>query len=287
MLGRGPAGAWDSVDVLNPSVVEWNGRLYNLYSGYDGRVWRTGLAASTDGRRWEKWSGNPVLSPSGWERDIAANGSALHDGAAFLYWYQGGRPARIGLARSADGRRWQKRGDPVLEPGPEGSWDEEAVADPYVIRCNNGYYLYYLGQNRRGIQRIGVARSPDGIHWQKHMENPLLELGPPGAFDERGLGEPAVFRAEAEFYMIYTGRDAVENRRLGAARSADGVHWRRAALAASIAGGQPWNARVVCDPTLWAAGGRLWLWFGGGDVASPDQNLHGQIGLATLEPGGR
>ena len=83
--------------------------------------------------------------------------------------------------------------------------------------------------------------------------------------------------------MIYTGRDAEENRRLGAARSSDGVHWRRAALAGPAAGGQPWNSRVVCDPTLWAHSGKLWMWFGGGDVASPDENLHGQIGLATLD----
>src|SRR2546426_993857 len=46
VLTRGPAGTWDSVDVLNPSVVEWNGRFYNLYSGFDGRTWRTGLAVS-------------------------------------------------------------------------------------------------------------------------------------------------------------------------------------------------------------------------------------------------
>jgi hypothetical protein len=24
------------------------------------------------------------------------------------------------------------------------------------------------------------------------------------------------------------------------------------------------------------------VWFGGGDAASPDENLHGQIGFATL-----
>jgi hypothetical protein len=25
------------------------------------------------------------------------------------------------------------------------------------------------------------------------------------------------------------------------------------------------------------------VWFGGGDVASPDENLHGQIGVAMLQ----
>ncbi|HZS50145.1 MAG TPA: hypothetical protein VFA54_04740 [Bryobacterales bacterium] len=290
VLTRGPKGAWDSFDVLNPSVVFWNGLYYNLYSGFDGHTWRTGLATSVDGRHWEKFAGNPVLSPlpGSWEGDyIAANGSALHDGSQFLYWYHAGRPARIGLARSTDARHWQRLGPPVLEPGPEGSWDESGVADPYVLRCRDAYYLYYLGQNRRAVQRIGAARSPDGIHWQKFIGNPVLDPGPPGAFDERGVGEPAVFRAATEFYMIYTGRSAGETRRLGAARSSDGVHWQRAALAATIASGQPWDSHVVCDPSVLAVNGKLWLWFGGGDVARPDERLHGQIGLATASLNGR
>lgn len=286
VIARGPAGAWDSVDALNPSVVRSSQTFYNLYSGFDGRTWRTGLATSADGKAWEKDPANPVLEPLGstWEGGyIAANGSAWHDGREFLYWYQAGRPARIGLARSPDARRWQRHGPAVLEPGPPGSWDEEAVADAAVLRCGAVYYLYYLGQNRRGIQRLGVARSADGVAWQKHMGNPVLDLGPPGAFDERGLGEPAVFRSAAEFYMIYTGRDRAENRRLGVARSLDGVEWRRAAWPEPPAEERPWRSRVVCDPSIWIEGGKLWLWFGGGDVARPDENIHGQIGLATME----
>lgn len=286
VLGRGPAGAWDAVDVLNPVIVRREGKFYNLYSGFDGKTWRTGLAVSTDGRSWEKASVNPVLAPLAgtWEGDyIAANGAALDEGHEFLYWYQAGRPARIGLARSLEARVWRRQAGPVLEPGPAGTWDEAAVADPFVLRCGGAYFMYYLGQNRRGLQRLGVARSSDGVHWQKHLANPVLDLGAPGSFDERGLGEPAVFRAGGELFMIYTGRDNAENRRLGVARSTDGVRWRRSALPESIGAGPPWSSRVVCDPVVWAGEGRLWLWFGAGDVASPDENLHGQIGLATME----
>jgi hypothetical protein len=39
---------------------------------------------------------------------------------------------------------------------------------------------------------------------------------------------------------------------------------------------------VICDPTVIANGDRVTVWFGGGDVASPDQNLDGQIGLGAL-----
>jgi hypothetical protein len=31
-----------------------------------------------------------------------------------------------------------------------------------------------------------------------------------------------------------------------------------------------------------ANGDRVTLWFGGGDVAHPDQNINGQIGMAAL-----
>jgi hypothetical protein len=42
---------------------------------------------------------------------------------------------------------------------------------------------------------------------------------------------------------------------------------------------------VVCDPSVDAeTGPALRVWFGGGDVAAPAENLHGQIGLATLHP---
>jgi hypothetical protein len=69
-------------------------------------------------------------------------------------------------------------------------------------------------------------------------------------------------------------------RRLGLARSRDGVHWEK--LAMVIAGEQAWDSKVICDPTVLASGDRVTVWFGGGDVAHPVQNIDGQIGIATL-----
>ena len=168
------------------------------------------------------------------------------------------------------------------DPGPYGSWDERGVADPYVIRTGGRFYMYYLGQDRARRQRLGVARSPDGVRWEKLRSNPILELGAPGAFDENGLGEPAVWEFGGFYWMLYTGRDAGEMRRLGLARSTDGVHWRK--LPEVFAGREAWDSKVICDPSVVMEGGQIRIWFGGGDVASPDENLHGQIGLAILRP---
>jgi predicted GH43/DUF377 family glycosyl hydrolase len=283
VLARGSAGEWDSSDALNPSVIRTENSLFNFYSGYHDGTWRTGLASSADGITWRKLG--MVLEPnsSTWEGNyIAANGSAWPGGGEYLYWYQAGpkETPRIGLARSPDGLKWRKISRPVLDVGPRSSWDERGVADPYVVRFGGIFYLYYLGQDRAHRQRLGVARSADGLLWEKLRANPILELGEAGAFDERGLGEPAVWQSHGFYWMLYTGRDTAERRRLGLARSSDGINWRK--LPAVFAGQRPWDDKVICDPTIEVAGDTVRVWFGGGDLASPDENLHGQIGYGVL-----
>lgn len=287
VLSPGDAGEWDSVDVLNPSVLKYRGSYYNLYSGFDGKTWHTGLATSSDGVAWTKTGRVLSPDPKTWEADyIAANGSALLVGEQIFYWYQAGQPPRIGLAVSPDWRHWTKHPQPVLEPGPRGSWDERGVADPYILRVSGVLYMYYLGQDRARRQRLGVARSRDGVRWQKLSANPILELGSPGDFDENGLGEPAVWASHGRYWMLYTGRDRAEIRRIGLTRSGDGIHWERVPESPVFAGSESWNSKVVCDPSVESDESMVRVWFGGGDVAAPAENLHGMIGAALLHPVG-
>jgi predicted GH43/DUF377 family glycosyl hydrolase len=269
-------------DVLNPSVVKLHGSYLNLYSAFDSHTWRTALATSADGAQWTKRG--VVLSPSGWEGNyIAANGSALAVGDQIFYWYEAGDPLRIGLATSADGVHWAKDAKAVIETGPRGSFDERAVSDPYVIRAGDQFYLFYTGLDRGRRQRIGVAQSRDGRAWQKLRANPILEIGEQGAFDEHALGEPAVWQSGGSWWMLYTGSDFREHRKIGLAKSTDGVHWERDSNFAPIAGEEAWDRMVVCDPSIEVLPDSVRVWFGGGDVASPDQNLHGQIGVGILK----
>jgi hypothetical protein len=50
-----------------------------------------------------------------------------------------------------------------------------------------------------------------------------------------------------------------------------------------LTGNQPWDSKVVCDPSVMVSPGGLRVWFGGGDRAEPAENLHGQIGYADLK----
>ena len=58
-----PEAGWESHDVLNPSVVD--GKL-NLYSGFDGKTWRTGLAVGS-GSTWQKRGMVLEPDPGTWE----------------------------------------------------------------------------------------------------------------------------------------------------------------------------------------------------------------------------
>lgn len=262
-------------DVLNPSVVA-SRDMY--YSEWDGRAWHT-AHARLEGTAWRKLGRVLSPDPATWEGSyIAANGSALAAGNQTWYWYVAGRRDRpqIGLARD-----WRKEPRPVLAPGPYRSWDEYGAADPYVIRLGEFYYMYYLGEDRSWTQSIGVARSRDGIQWEKLRTNPVLTPGGPGSFDQHGIGEPAVWQSGGFYWMLYTGRGADETRKLGIARSTDGVHWAK--LPEIFSGAHPWDAKVLCDPTVDAAAGdAIAIYFGGGNVARPDENLNGQIGYGTL-----
>jgi hypothetical protein len=262
----------DMSDVLNPSVVKFNGEYQNFFSVFDGKEWQTHLATSNDGITWKKGNSLELSAYGG----IAANGSALVVGNGIYYWYQSDAPPRIFLLH---GQKFQG----VLDVGPVGSFDERGVADPYVIRAGGEFYLFYLGQDRARRQRLGVARSSDGVKWEKLRSNPILELGAPGAFDENGLGEPAVWSSGGSYWMLYTGRDRGERRRIGLARSADGVHWERDPNFKPIAGTENWDREVVCDPTVEVLADQVRVWFGGGDLPRPDQGIHGQIGLGFLK----
>ncbi|MBI2886784.1 MAG: hypothetical protein HYY02_06215, partial [Chloroflexi bacterium] len=235
---------------------------------YDG--WAIGLATSRDGESWEKWQGNPVLRPGppgGWDSRSVHDPRVLWDGRRFLMWYSGydGVRWRVGLATSEDGLRWARfPGNPVLETGPVGSWDESGVAYSSVLAQAGSYLMWYQGLDPAGRWRIGHAASLDGVQWFKSAENPVLGPGPPGAWDQERAFTPHVLSWRGGFLMLYGG--GLGGRELGYAFSADGVRWRKAlagpALPVQQAGlAAPPDTRYLTVAAL-REGTWLHVWYG-------------------------
>ncbi len=51
---------------------------------------------------------------------------------------------------------------------------------------------------------IGYATSPDGILWEKHPDNPVLDIGAAGEWDDQRIVSPAVLLDGTTYKMWYT-----------------------------------------------------------------------------------
>ncbi|MEK6903824.1 MAG: hypothetical protein AABW64_04220, partial [Nanoarchaeota archaeon] len=136
----------------------------------------------------------------------------------------------IGVAVSFDnGVTWIKHPTPVFERGSPGSWDDWAVAmsdvqpDP-----RGGYHLFYGGykwdqeKGKRTPQGIGHAFSWDGITWTKNPNNPIIPLGPAGAWDSGHVIAPSAELHNNEWWVYYFAANIQEigsNERIGLAKA--------------------------------------------------------------------
>jgi predicted GH43/DUF377 family glycosyl hydrolase len=124
---------------------------------------------------------------------------------------------------------WTKHPDnPVLIPGGDGEWDESFVAPQSVIYYKSIYHMWYWGGILYESDRIGHATSPDGIKWTKDSNNPVLDVGMIGSWDDHFIHGCSVILIDSLFHMWYTGHtgeDLMKNWRIGHATSPDGVNW--------------------------------------------------------------
>jgi hypothetical protein len=171
VLVPGGNGGWDDYNIGDLTVM-YNGTHYRMwYGGQPGRdtPLKTGAAISGDGVSWTKYPLNPVLVPgsSEWENRHVSPGPVIMNGSHYLMWYNGqgwSWPGnRIGLAVSPDGFAWSKyEGNPVLDVGPSGSWDERTVSGDCVVAKDSGLLMWYTGANfdpRGHYWGIGLAIS--------------------------------------------------------------------------------------------------------------------------------
>lgn len=121
---------------------------------------------------------------------------------------------------------WTKHEGPVLEKGPEGSWDEDGPGFPSVLLINETYHLWYAASGNN-ILSIGHATSDDGITWTKDENNPVLDLGEDGSWDDGRVYVPKVVYDGSSYHMWYNGSGGTGGEQIGYATSPDGSTWAR------------------------------------------------------------
>jgi hypothetical protein len=242
VLVAGSSGEWDDDNVVAPCVIKV-GETYHMW--YDGNFDNSGTmnngighATSSDGIDWSKDILNPVLLPTAGSWDLAGvtQATVLFDDMDSLYhmWYGGWSSLNdgfIGHATSSDAGHWIKDtiNNPVLSPGPAGSWDDFALIAVCVIKVDDTYHMWYDGWqdgSASTLKRIGHATSADGIIWEKDANNPVLIPGNSGSWDYNWVRAGKVVFDGSIFHMWYTGGTWF-NYDFGYAISSDGTSWTK------------------------------------------------------------
>jgi predicted GH43/DUF377 family glycosyl hydrolase len=204
------------------------------YTGTNGITFpggAIGLAISTDGLNWVKYSQNPVLKPSelGNDQKYIAAPYVIRLKLTYNMWYTGKSATtpnanKIIYATSFDGIQWTKWPAPVFAPAADTSaWDSNGVYASSVIWNGQLFGLWYSGLNSTGlVPRIGYATSLDGGSWTRAAENPILVPGPSGTWDSAGVEQPDVIQIGKNFMLFYDGYSNVQGQQIGLALSPQG-----------------------------------------------------------------
>lgn len=215
IMTPGPAGSPEANFVYPPHVL-FDGQQFRMwYSAHDFEEWSINYATSADGAAWDRYSGNPLMRATHdgcWDENFISEPSVLWNGERFEMWYNGGSERtgtlRVGYAWSDDGLVWHKwePDEWVLDVGPLGAWDDFSVARVHVLYDGERYQMFYEGHDAAGW-RLGYACSEDGVTWRKEADNPIVDLGPPGAFDSVTVAEPHVIFDGQTYRLYYSGYD--------------------------------------------------------------------------------
>jgi hypothetical protein len=134
----------------------------------------------------------------------------------------GGWHEQSGVATSRDLMTWTRyEGNPVLTNGGPDSWDTRFASNPFVLRHEHLWGMYYFGLDSRGKARELLALGPDPYHFNKVTEI-IIDTGAPGTVDESYAHKPCViFHNDAlyHFYCAVSGKWPHEVRGISVARS--------------------------------------------------------------------
>jgi beta-1,2-mannosidase len=215
---------WEERNVLNPSAIVKDGKVYMIYRAQDKEMTsRLGLAISDDGLNFKKepapvlFPDNDIMKQYEWKGGIEDPRIIESEDGTYIMTYTAydGKTARLCLATSKDLRSWTKQGLVLGEGKYRDFWSKSGAivtkqqGDKIVAtKIKDKYWMYF------GDTDLFLATSDDLIHWtvaENEESNKMISvLHPrPGYFDSR-LVEPGPFALLQEngILLIYNGSNA-------------------------------------------------------------------------------
>lgn len=204
-------------DIINRATVIYHDDMYHMwYTGQKEGISRIGYATSKDGYSFESEK-NPVLEPvESYEKESVMNPCVIYDEEEKLFkmWYAAGEtyePDVLAYATSEDGINWTRyKENPVFTANS----DNTALDNYKIGGCDihkigdNEYLMFYIGYTDINTARIFIAKSTNGISWERHSKKPII-APTKGEFDEDACYKPAaIYDKKNNRWMVwYNGRN--------------------------------------------------------------------------------
>ncbi len=215
---------WEERNVLNPSAVVKDGKVYLIYRAQDKEMTsRLGLAISEDGLHFKKQTA-PIFFPDNdnmknyeWKGGIEDPRIVESEDGTYIMTYTSydGKTARLCLASSKDLKNWTKHGLVLGEGKYKDTWSKSGAIvakqqDGKIVatKIKGKYWMYF------GDTDLFMATSNDLIHWEvaENEENKkmIAVLHPRmGYFDSRLVeAGPFALLQEQGILLIYNGSNA-------------------------------------------------------------------------------
>jgi predicted GH43/DUF377 family glycosyl hydrolase len=117
------------------------------------------------------------------------------------------RNTNVFLASSCDLKSWSVRPQAIFSHGEFGEWDQRHVAIVSILELDDGYVGFYEGEDRHNNYKIGIVYTKDFLKWSRFPDNPILETGNKGDFDEKMVCSPHAVEYDGKVYLFYSGHN--------------------------------------------------------------------------------
>jgi hypothetical protein len=217
ILDIGEPGDFDDNGVIPSCALRTGGGISLFYFGFQMQAEvpytvLTGIATSShpDGP-FQRRGPLPLLDRVEGERFIRSNPFVLRDCGRWRMWYLAGNtwvsssrkllPSySLRYLESEDGMTWNGEGAEIMTPrGP----DEIGFARPYVVKCDDGYRMWYSIRTRTGYT-LGYATSPNGLNWTRRDREIGIGRAESG-WDSEMICYAAVIPGDQTWTMFYNG----------------------------------------------------------------------------------
>jgi hypothetical protein len=199
LLKHGEPGSWDAAETNFQGTILKEGDRYRMwYTGEDIKAllkgWETacGYAESADGVTWTKpdlglyeYKGsthNNICFPNGYQFALMRIPEELESDPAKRYRMAFNAGRGSSLAYSPDGIHWTLSPDnPLWGGGRAGEYDSSIAEngiylyDPHDPDPDRRYKAYPQTVDGLGERTISLMTSPDGIHFTRYPNNPVMD----------------------------------------------------------------------------------------------------------------